>query len=318
MSMRERLERWSGRVQETLPVVVLRRFVDNDVLTLAASLSFFTLLSLAPLVSLLLWVSASLYPQAQEQFFHQLGVLLGSQVEGAVRLVVENAERETRQGTLAAMFGAAGLLLGASVVFAQLQFALNQLFICEEVRATGLWPWLRKRLLSFGMVASLGFLLVISMVLQAGLEALASRLPQLVPVVLALLSLLLYALIFAGMFRFLPDRRVSRRIALLGGGLTAVLFVVGRGLIGFYLGRAALGSAYGPAGGLVVMLVWIYYCAVVFFLGALITAVLNERARGPAALDPDPALEATPVATAAAQPSDRVPVGADAGEPIRG
>jgi membrane protein len=304
MSLRERLHRFARWAQGTLPAVVIRRFIDNDALTLAASLSFFTLLSLAPLVSLLLWLSASLYPGAQQEFFHQLGVLLGSQVETAVRLVVENAEREPAQGAVAAVLSTLGLLLGASIVFAQLQFALNQLFTCDNAPPpSGLWRWLRKRLLSFGMVASLGFLLVISMVAQAALEALASRLPIIVPIGLALLSLLLYALIFAGMFRFLPDRRVGRRTALVGGAITAVLFLVGRGLIGFYLGRAALGSAYGPAGGLVVMLVWIYYCAVVFFIGALITAVINERVRGPAEFDPDPALQ--PAAEPDPEPASR-------------
>ena len=174
---------------------------------------------------------------------------------------------------------AGALLVGASIVFGQLQAALNRVFRSDAARLGGMLAWLRKRLLSFGMAIAVGFLLVVSMAVQAALAVVMAWLPDLLPVFAEAFSLVLYALVFAGMYRLLPDRPVSPSRALAGGALTAGLFIVGRWAIGLYLGQASLGNAYGPAGGLVVMLVWLYYCAVVFLAGALITAMLDEHAR---------------------------------------
>ncbi|MDQ3617184.1 MAG: YihY/virulence factor BrkB family protein, partial [Pseudomonadota bacterium] len=212
-------------------------------------------------------------------------MLAGSQVENTARLIVANAERRPGTGSTAALLGTGALLFGASVVFGQLQVAMNRVFRSDAARLAGLWPWVRKRLLSFGMVVSLGFLLVVSMAIQAALQLLIAYVPDLLPVFAAMLSFVLYAGVFALMYRLLPDRPVSWRRALLGGGLTAAMFMVGRWAIGLYLAQASLGTAYGPAGGLVIMLVWMYYCAVVFLLGALITAMLDEHARVKRRLD---------------------------------
>ncbi len=275
----DRLQSLQARLQATRAARFVRRFIDDDIPALAAALAFYTLLSLAPLVTMLLWLTTSLYPAAQDEFFRQVGLLVGAEVEATARLIVANAEREPRTGSLAALLGTAALLVGASIVFGQLQGALNRVFRSDAKRLGGLLAWLRKRLLSFGMAVALGFLLVVSMAVQAGLQLLVAYLPSLLPVFVALFSFLLYSLAFAAMYHWLPDRAVGGRRALVGGGLTAAMFMVGRGAIGLYLGQASLGSAYGPAGGLVVMLVWLYYCAVVFLVGALITAMLDEHAR---------------------------------------
>lgn len=278
MSVRDRLQQLQARASKSAPADIARRFSDNSIMSQAAALSFYTLLSLAPLVLVLLWLSTALYPAAQEQFFQQVGSLGGPRMEETVRIIVENAESEPDDGMLAAMIGLAALFSGASIVFGQLQFTLNAIFRSASVVRAGIWAWIRKRLLSLGMVVTLGFLLVISMVAQAGLELVATRLPSAVPWVIGALSLVVYTLIFAAIFHFVPDCPVDRRRSLVGGAITAALFMVGRALIGLYLGRSDLGSAYGPAGGLVVVLVWIYYCAVVFFIGAIITAVMDTRA----------------------------------------
>lgn len=256
---------------------LVQRFLEHDVLALAAALSFYTTLSLAPLVVLVLWVTTALYPDAQEEFFRQVGLLVGPEVEGTTRLIVANAERRPGIGSFAAIAGTGALLFSASVVFAQLQAALNRVFRSGASQLGGLWAWLRKRLLSLGIVLGIGFLLVVSMAVQAALALLTRWLPDLLPVVVGGFSFLLYSLLFAAMYRLLPDCPVGRSRALLGGAITAGMFMLGRWLIGLYLGRAGLGSAYGPAGGLMVMLVWLYYCAVIFLVGALITALLEER-----------------------------------------
>jgi membrane protein len=279
MSIRQRINRFADWASGTLPAEVIRRFAATDVMSMAAALSFYTMLSLAPLVTILLWLTTTVFTAAREEFFNQLGLLAGSQVEDTVRTVVENAERDPGAGSIAAIFGTVALLFGASVVFAQLQLSLNRIFESASVSETGVWAWLRKRLLSMGMVVTLGFLLVVSMVAQAGLEVVASQVPDILPVVLAGVSVVVYTLLFAAIYYWVPDRPVNGKRSLIGGLITAVMFLIGRALIGFYLGRAEMGTAYGPAGGLVVMLIWIYYSALVFFLGALATAVLDDRAR---------------------------------------
>lgn len=272
------LKALAARFERSWVGVLVGRFLEHDILALAAALSFYTTLSLAPLVVLVLWVTTALYPAAQEEFFRQVGLLVGPEVETTTRLIVNNAEEQPGVGSFAAVVGTGALLFSASVVFAQLQTALNRVFHSGAEQLGGLWAWLRKRLLSLGIVLGIGFLLVVSMAVQAALALVTQWLPDLLPVVVATFSFLLYTLVFAAMYRLLPDCPVSRQRAFLGGALTAGMFMLGRWLIGLYLGQASLGSAYGPAGGLMVMLVWLYYCAVIFLVGALITALLEERA----------------------------------------
>ena len=132
---------------------------------------------------------------------------------------------------------------------------------------------------SFGVVFALGFLLLVSMTLTTALEIFFSNVPSLLPALGNVAALAIYSFAFALLYHYLPDRRVHWRQALIGGVITALLFVAGRYLIGLYIGRAAPGSAYGSMGTLVILLVWMYYAAVVFFIGALITAVIDERTR---------------------------------------
>lgn len=268
-----------ARFQRSWIGELVRRFIDHDILALSAALSFYTTLSLAPLVVLVLWVTTALYPAAQEEFFRQVGLLVGPEVEGTTRLIVANAEQQPGIGSFAAAVGTGALLFSASVVFAQLQTALNRVFHSNAEQLGGLWAWLRKRLLSLGIVLGIGFLLVVSMAVQAALSLLTQWLPDLLPVVVGSFSFLLYTVVFAAMYRLLPDCPVGRQRAFLGGAITAGMFMLGRWLIGLYLGQASLGSAYGPAGGLMVMLVWLYYCAVIFLVGALITALLEDYAK---------------------------------------
>lgn len=277
---RERIRALQERLEHSWPAKFIQRFLNYDILALSAALSFYTMLSLAPLVMMLLWFTTALYPSAQQEFFHQIGLLVGPQVEETTRLIVTNAEQRPGTGSLAALVGTGALLFGASIVFSQLQTALNRVFRSDATHLSGgLFAWLRKRLLSFGMALGVGFLLMVSMAVQAAMALLMNWLPDLLPAFAAAISFVLYALVFSAMYRLLPDCPVSRHRALLGGALTAGLFMFGRWAIGLYLGQATLGNAYGPAGGLVVMLVWLYYCAVVFLTGALITAMMDEHAR---------------------------------------
>ncbi|MEP6635066.1 MAG: YihY/virulence factor BrkB family protein, partial [Luteimonas sp.] len=150
-------------------------------------------------------------------------------------------------------------------------------------RLDGIAAWIRKRMLSFGVVFALGFLLLVSMTVNTVLQIWFANAPSLLPTLGSVVSLAIYAVGFGFLYHYLPDRRVEWRQALLGGTITAALFVAGRYGIGLYLSKAAPGSAYGSMGTLVLLLVWMYYAAAVFFIGALITAVIDERARQAAA-----------------------------------
>ncbi|WP_051322558.1 MULTISPECIES: YihY/virulence factor BrkB family protein [unclassified Luteimonas] len=263
------------RLQRTPPVQFARRFVEIDILTHAASLAFFALLSLAPLLVLLLWLGASLYPAAQEELMAQLGALAGTGAQEVAATVLRNARARPDVGSLAGLWSTLLLFAGATAVFARLQTTLNLVFR-TDARRLGLQAWLRKRVFSFGVVLALGFLLVVSAALTTTLEVLFAGSPTL-PVLGNLAALALYSLAFALMYHFLPDRRVGWRQAFLGGAITSLLFVVGRWAIGLYIAHAAPGSAYGSMGTLVILLVWMYYAAVVFFAGAMVTALIDER-----------------------------------------
>ena len=198
--LRERAAELQERLQQSWPGKFAQRFFDYDILALAAALSFYTLLSLAPLVLMLLWLTTTLYPTAQDEFFRQIGLLVGPQVEETARLIVANAEQESGTGSMAALLGAGALLVGASIVFGQLQTALNRVFRSDATRLGGVLAWLRKRLLSFGMAIAVGFLLVVSMAVQAALAMLMAWLPDLLPVFATAFSFLLYSAVFMAMY----------------------------------------------------------------------------------------------------------------------
>ncbi len=275
----QRRERRLARLKGSLPVALARRFIELDILTHAASLAFYALLSLAPLLVLLLWLTASLYGSAQEAIVDQVGELAGREAASVADTVIANADQRPGIGSIAGLWSTVLLFVGATAVFARLQDALNLIFRTDAARLPGLRAWIRKRVLSFGVVLALGFLLLVATTVSTVLQLILAGMPSLLPVFGSLASMALYALSFALLYHFLPDRRVRWRQALFGGLITAGLFVLGRWAIGLYLATAAPGSAYGSMGAMVLLLVWMYYAAVVFFGGALITAVIDERAR---------------------------------------
>lgn len=278
--LRHRIDKGVSRVEDSLPVALVKRFVDADLLTQAASLSFYTLISLAPMLVLVLWITASLYPSAQEALLEQIGLLAGEGAQTVARTVIQNANEQPDVGSLAGLWSTLLLFVGATVVFAQLQGTLNLIFRTESGRLPGgLKAFLRKRVFSVGVVFALGFLVLVSTLTTTAVEVIFANVPSILPLVGNTLMLVIYSLAFALLYHYLPDRRVRWRQAMFGGVITSVLFVVGRWAIGLYITHAAPGSAYGSFGTLVILLIWMYYAATIFFVGALITAVIDERLR---------------------------------------
>nr|WP_206861632.1 YihY/virulence factor BrkB family protein [Lysobacter changpingensis] len=268
------------RAQGSLPADLIRRFVDTELMAQAAALALYAMLSLAPLLLILVWLTSALLPGAQESLMQQIGLLAGGEAERVARTVVDNARDRPDTGSIAGWWSVALLFIGATAVFAQLQDVLNKIFRTDATRLAGAMAWLRKRVFSMGLVLAMGFLLLVSMTVSTLVQLAFSRVEWALPIVMNAATWCVYALSFALMYHYLPDRSVGWKRAFGGGAITALLFVLGRWLIGWYLERSNPGSAYGSMGALVLALVWVYYAALIVFVGALITAVIDERRKG--------------------------------------
>jgi membrane protein len=261
-------------------------FIEDDATTLAAALAYYTALGLSPMFVLLIWLATFAGEDMQQRVVAQLQGLVGPQGGQALKAVVDNADATPQLGTIAGIVSIATLFFSVSGVFGQLQAALNRMWDVKAapVTAHGNWIWIRKRLLSLGAFLSVGFLLIVSLAVTAFVEAWTNRLRQGLPgtalvweLVTFGVSLLVSALLFALIFKVLPDVKLGWRDTAVGGVATAILFSIGRWAIGVYIGRGSVGSAYGAAGSLVAVLVWVYYASLVMFLGAELTQVLARR-----------------------------------------
>jgi membrane protein len=267
-----------------------REYWANRPMELAAALSYYTLLSLAPLVLMTVAVAGLVFERAtvERRIVTEMGLLIGSEGSEVVQTVLRHA-RDPAKGTLSVVIGTAVLLLGATTVFAQLQSSLNRIWKVEESprgSARMLWYFVKERLLSLAMVVAVGFLLLVSLVISAAVAAIGEALGGVsdAGIVLEalnlLVSLVVVTLLFATIFKVLPDARVAWRDVWVGAITTAVLFTVGKSLIGLYLGRTSIGSPYGAAGSLVVMTVWVFYASMIVFLGAELTYLRSTEKRG--------------------------------------
>jgi membrane protein len=260
-------------------------FVDDDAMTLGAALAFYTALGMSPLLVLMLWLATFVGEDVRQQLILQIEGVVGTQGGAAVRAIVENAKATPGLGNFAGLASLATLLFSVSGVFGELQSDLNKLWDVKPVPgAGGTWPWIRKRLLSLGTFLSVSFLLVVSLALSALVSSVAKATHDAMPgaaiaweVVTYGLSLGVTAVVFTLVFQVLPDARLPWRDAVVGAVVTTVLFSIGRWLIAIYLARSSLGSAYGAAGSLIVLLAWVYYASLVVFAGAEVTQVLSRR-----------------------------------------
>lgn len=262
----------------------MREFMDDDALTLGAALAFYTALSLAPLVVLLMWTVGSLGDSTQERMIEQVVALVGREAGEAVRGVAESAEARPSVGSIAGIVSIVVLIFSATGVFAQLQHAMNLVWDVEAKPGSSVKTFVRTRLLSLGMFGTIAFLLLVSLfvsaLLSAMIGAIGDRLPgaDFIWSILDLLaSIAVFSLIFGAIFKVLPDVKIGWRNLVFGAVLTAVLFTVGKVLIGFYLGRSSTASAYGAAGSLLVLLSWVYYSSLILFFGAEVTQVWAKR-----------------------------------------
>jgi membrane protein len=269
----------------------------DNVTRLAAALAFYTIFSLAPLLIIVVGLVDVAIHQIQaleiEVQIDRAGVqdriaievqdLIGPRGEALVRTIFEDSEG-AETGRLAAIIGAVTLLIGATGVFAELQAALNKVWKVEPPALSGVTTIVRARLLSFAMILVIGFLLLVSLLLSVILSLLSEYLVFFIPETYYLmgflnftLSLIIITVLFAMIYRYLPDAHIAWRDVWIGAAVTALLFTLGKTFIGIYLGNAPFGAAYGAASSLAIILVWVFFSAQIVLLGAEFTEVYSRR-----------------------------------------
>jgi len=266
-----------GRVW-TVGSAALQGFISDNALSRAAAIAFYAATSLAPVLLIVIAVAGVVVGReaAQLAVSLQLTGLLGSQGAELLTAVVKGASDNT-SGLLAGSIAVVTLIATASGVFGEMQAALNQIWKVDSGTTT-LSALVRARVVSLGLVAALGFLLLVSLAASAAISVLSDFINARFSFGAAILSLIdtvvslsLLALLFGGIYRILPDRSLSWRDVRFGAITTAILFTVGKSLIGLYLGTSAVASSYGAAGSLIVLLLWVFYSSCTFLFGAEVT-----------------------------------------------
>ncbi len=247
---------------------------EADLMTNAAALAFYSALSFAPLLILLLWLVASLQPSMQDQLIQAIQGAMGPRASDAVQLVVDNASNRPGFGSWAGVFGIIMTFIGASTVFAQLQHALNRVWGLEADPKNAVVGWLRARMRAFGILLSLAFLLVVSFAVSAVIAIFVRGDTIVWKAIELLISLVVFGALFGAIYKVLPDALIDWEDCIMGAAITAVLFVIGKWGIGLFLSHSTVGGAYGPASSIVVMLVWVYYSTLIMLVGAELTQVM--------------------------------------------
>jgi membrane protein len=260
-------------------------FIEDEALSRGAAIAFYTATSIAPILLIVIAIAGLVFGReaAQGALTAQLSGLMGQQTAELLQGAVASSGNPS-SGTLATIIGVVTVIATASGVFSEMQAALNAIWRAKP-EGTTMSRLIRARVASLGLVGGLGFLLIASLAVSAAITALGGYLNAILPfgtviasVLNTVISIALLSILFAAIYKVLPDRRLEWRDVLVGAGVTAVLFTIGKSLIGWYIGSSAVASTYGAAGALIVLLLWVYYSAQIFLLGAEFTkAYANQH-----------------------------------------
>jgi membrane protein len=252
---------------------------------MAGAVAYYTIFSLTPLLIVAIGVAGLVFGEkaAQGAIVGEIQGLVGKDSAKAIQIMIQAAHKPTT-GAVASVIAIIVLLVGASGVFAELQDALNTIWEVKPNPKSGVWEFIKGRLLSFGMVLGVGFLLLVSLLLSAALTGVTKFLGGLLPLPAVLLHSLDFVIsfavitaLFAMMFKVLPDVSIAWSDVLVGAAMTSLLFTIGKFLIGLYVGKSLSASAYGAAGSLVIVVAWFYYSALILYFGAEFTRVCANR-----------------------------------------
>jgi membrane protein len=265
---------------------VFSEFSTDNATKLSASLSYYTIFSLAPMLVVIISVAGIFYGREaiQGQLYGQINWLIGKDAAAQVEELIKNARLSQKSG-IAAIIGTVTLLLGATGVFAEIQDSINFIWSLKAKPKSGILKYLFNRLLSFSLILSLGFLLIVSLLVNTFLDIFSQRLQLFFEDVTVYLFMFInlaivfsvITILFATIFKVLPDGKIAWKDALLGACVTAVLFMAGKFLIGYYLGQSSITSTFGAAGSVVIILLWVYYSSTILFLGAEFTKVYTRH-----------------------------------------
>jgi membrane protein len=263
-------------------------WLEDKAPQLGAALAYYTVFSLAPLILVLLAIIGVIFRDdskgAWDRITEQMSYFLDPSAVQVVQNIAQTASQPGKS-TMATIIGIALAVFGASGVFGQLQDALNTIWGVKAKPSTGIWGFLRNRFLSFAMVGGICFLLLVSLAIEALLKGFSHYVQSVLPggIAIAVTVYLVFdfaavVLLFAMIFKFLPDVKIQWRDVWIGAAMTAILFGIGKWLLGFYLGSGAAGSAYGAASSLITLLLWVYYSSQILLFGAEFTQVYAQRA----------------------------------------
>jgi membrane protein len=261
--------------------ISFQKWYDDSPFQLAAALAYYTLFSLAPLLIILIGMVGLFFGSSAAESYIVGGIseLVSPQSAIAIQEIIRNANKEGR-GLIATVVGLVLLLFGAGGVVGQLQYSLNSIWDVAAKPDRGWWSIIRARFLSYAMLVGIGFLLLVSLVVSAMLSAMTKYLGEFLPGTAFLwhgadifISFAFVTVLFAMIYKVLPDVRIALKDVWIGAAFTSLLFTLGKFLIGLYLGQASIAATYGAAGSLVTVLLWVYYSALIFFFGAEITEV---------------------------------------------
>jgi membrane protein len=254
--------------------------------SLSASIAFYTIFSIAPLFVIAIAIAGKIFgsEEVRARVLSQFSALIGSDAAGQIDIMIRKADNP-KSGMIATILGIVTLLLGAMGVFGQLKDAMNAVWNAVPPRRRGWWSFLRSRLISLAMVMGVAFLLLVSLLFSTAVEVIAKWAGSLLPttdvwaieIAHFVVSLGVITLLFGMIYKTLPDVRIAWKDVWVGAAATALLFNLGKFLIGLYLGGTGVGSIYGAAGSLVIILVWVYYSASLFLFGAEFTQVYAGR-----------------------------------------
>lgn len=260
-------------------------FKHDYAASMGAAIAYYTVFSLAPLLVIVIAVAGAVFGReaVTGMIVAQVGGLIGNEGAAFVQSLIRNAS-DPERGLVAGTVSVAVLVIGATTVFAELQRALDRIWrVPASAKPSGIWALLRARLLSFGLILGLAFLLMVSLVVSTAVAALGEWTQGMLPgwatllhVINTLVSLVIATLLFSMIFKLMPSTDIAWRDVWIGSVVTAVLFEVGKLLIGLYLGKSAMTESFAAAGSLVVLLAWVYYAAQIFLLGAEFTKVYAD------------------------------------------
>src|ERR687896_574730 len=260
----------------------INEWVEAEPFQLAAALSYYTLFSLAPLLLIAIGIAGFVFGReaAQNQIVETLQGMIGQDSAQTVQEMIQASNEKPKTGMLSTVIGFVALLFGAGGGVGHLQNSINRMWEVAPKPGQGIWGFIRQRFFSFAMVLGIGFLLLVSLVVTALLSSLTGMLSSFLGdatfvahAIDILVSFGFVTLLFALIYKYVPDVEIEWRDVWVGAALTAILFTIGKYLIGLYIGTSGVSSTFGAAGSLITILVWVYYSSLIFFLGAEFTRV---------------------------------------------